>query len=106
MEEFRGDGIGDVQGEIADLHEIATVFVVVECGEVAEEKSAGLGALDEFQVSGFACLDDARCGEDDAAWGGARGCDGVLVTAGGLRSRSRFPGCPLRVRLRAARVCG
>ena len=55
-EDFRGEGVGDVEREIADADEFATVFVVIERGEVAEKKAIGFGAFDEFQVSDFAGL--------------------------------------------------
>ena len=64
-EEFRGEGVGDVEGKITDLQQVATVFVVIERGEVAKQESVGFGSLDEFQVTGLAGLEDARGGEDD-----------------------------------------
>ena len=64
-ENFCGQWVGDVQGEIADADELATIFVVVERGEVSQKQAVGFGALDEFKVTGLAGFEDARGGEDD-----------------------------------------
>lgn len=58
------------------------VFEVLEGGEVAEEEAVGVGALDEFEVAGFAGFDDAWGGEDDLGGGVLGEGDGVFEAAG------------------------
>ena len=85
-EEFRGDRVGDVEGEIADFFQVVAVLVIMECAEVAEKQAVGFGFFDEFEIADFAGLEDARggekkCGARSGECGSEEG-DGLLVAAG------------------------
>jgi hypothetical protein len=87
-QEAGGDGVGDVEGEVAGFDEVAAVFVVLEGGEVTEEEAVGFGAFDEFEVAGFAGFEDTGGGERDLRFeigdlrlGSEKG-DGIFVAAG------------------------
>ena len=64
-QELGGDGVGDVEREVANFFQVSTVFVVVECAEVAEEQAVGFGFFDELEVAGFPGLEDAWGGEEN-----------------------------------------
>ena len=59
-QQLGGDGVGDVEGEIADFCEVATIFIVVEGSEVAEKEAVRGGFFDELEVAGFAGFEDSR----------------------------------------------
>lgn len=65
FEGVSGDGVGDVEGEVANANEVVAVAEVVEGGEVAQEDAVGVHAGDVLEESCFAGLDDALGGEDD-----------------------------------------
>ncbi len=64
-QELRGDRVGDVEREIADLFQVMAVLVMMQRGEVPEKQPVRCGLLDEFQITHLAGLEDARGGEVD-----------------------------------------
>ena len=84
-QKFGGDGVGNVEREVADFFEVATIFIVVKCAEVAEEESVGCGFFDEFEVAGFAGFEDSRGCQENLGFGirnlRSDEGDGVFVAA-------------------------
>ncbi len=63
FQELGGDGVGDVEGEIANLDQVAAILVVLERSEVTQQEPVGLGTFDEFQVAEFARFENTWRGE-------------------------------------------
>lgn len=65
LEGVGSDGIGDIEGKVANANEVTVVAEVVEGGKVTEEDAVGIHASDVLEVAGLASLDDARGSEND-----------------------------------------
>ena len=86
-EQFGGEGIGDVEREVADAAERIGAEII-ERAEVADEDAVGPGVFDQDEEALLAGFLDARGGEKDvgsrgvgAITAGADEFDGVLVAA-------------------------
>ena len=63
-QQFRGDRVGNIEREVADLFQVRTVLVVVQRAEIAKQQAIGFGVFNELEVARFTRLEDARRGED------------------------------------------